>query len=93
MAPDIPTAAESGLPGWKALGWFGLVASVGTPAAILARLNAETTAIRRHPDIRERIFATGNEPAPSTPEEFGNYIKSEIGKWARVIKEANVRVN
>jgi tripartite-type tricarboxylate transporter receptor subunit TctC len=66
-APEIPTAAESGLPGWEALGSFGLFAPGGTPAPIIQRVNAEVTALLRRPDVRERVIATGNEPAPMTP--------------------------
>ncbi len=93
LAPDIPTAAETGLPGWEALGSFGLVTSAGTPPDVIGRLNAEVTRILRLPDIRERILATGNEPAPTTPEEFGNFIKSEVAKWTRVIKDSGIKLD
>ena len=92
LAPDIPTAAESGLPGWEALGSFGLIGTGGTPAGVVARLNAEVTAILRRPDIRERILATSNEPAPMSIEEYGNFIRSERDKWVRVIREAGIKV-
>lgn len=88
LAPDVPTAAESGLPGWEALGWFGVAAPAGTPVAVVQRLNAEITAILRQPDMRERILATGNEPAPTTPEEFGSFIREEIARWGKVVKDS-----
>ncbi|OGA67403.1 MAG: ABC transporter substrate-binding protein [Betaproteobacteria bacterium RIFCSPLOWO2_12_FULL_68_20] len=93
LAPEIPTAAESGLANWEALGWFGLVAPAGTPAEIIRRLSAEMTAILRMPEVRARIIATGAEPAPNTPAEFDSYIKSETGKWAKVIKQARIKVD
>ena len=86
LAPDIPTGAEAGLPGWEALGWFGLVAPAATPRPIVRRLNTETVAILKDPDIREKILATNNEPAPTTPEAFGEYIRSEVARWSKVVK-------
>jgi len=91
-APDIPTAAESGLPGWEALGWFGLVATGGTPEDVVNRLNTEVVAILRQPDIRERILATGNEPEPMTIAEFRSFIKSEYVRWEKVIRTAGIKV-
>jgi tripartite-type tricarboxylate transporter receptor subunit TctC len=92
MAPDIPTAAESGLPGWEALGSFGLVTASGTPRAVIMRLNREMTEILNTPDIGTRILATNNEPAPTSPEEYDAFIKSEVAKWVKVIKEANIKI-
>jgi tripartite-type tricarboxylate transporter receptor subunit TctC len=92
MAPHIPTAAEAGLPGWVALGSFGLVTAVGTPREIIMRLNREMTEILRQPDIRTRIRATNNEPAPTSPEEFDEFIRSEVNSRLTIIKEANIKV-
>jgi tripartite-type tricarboxylate transporter receptor subunit TctC len=92
LNPDIPTAAETGLPGWEALGSFGLVTTIGTPRPVIDRLNAEVTSILKLPDVRERILATGNEPAPTTPEEFASFAKGEVAKWTRVIKQANIKI-
>jgi len=92
LAPDIPSATEAGLPDWVAFGWFGLAAPAGTPRAVINRLNAETTAILRQSDVRERILATYNEPSPTTPEEFGNFIRAEIADWSKVIREAGVKI-
>jgi tripartite-type tricarboxylate transporter receptor subunit TctC len=88
LAPELPTAAEAGLPGWEALGWFGLVAPAATPRPIVQRLNAEVVTILKAPDIHEKILATGNEPAPTTPEAFGEYIRAEVSRWAKVVKES-----
>jgi tripartite-type tricarboxylate transporter receptor subunit TctC len=92
MAPDIPTAAESGLPGWEATGSFGLVTTTGTPRATIMRLNREVTEILGLPDIRIRILATDSEPAPTSPEEFDAFIKSEVAKWTKVVKDADIRI-
>lgn len=93
LAPDIPSATEAGFPGWSAFGWFGLAAPAGTPPATINRLNAETTAILRQTDARERILATYNEPSPTTPEEFGDFIRAEIANWSKVIKEVGVKLD
>jgi tripartite-type tricarboxylate transporter receptor subunit TctC len=90
-APGIPTAAESGLPGWEALGSFGLFAPGGTPAAIVQLLNKEVTQLLRRPDIAERILATGNEPAPTTPEQYTQFIRQEIPRWNKVAKESGAK--
>ena len=89
-APDIPTTAEAGVPGYEATAWFGLVATAGTPPAIVAKLAAETQRILKLPDVAERIAGLGAEPVGNTPDEFGKFIVSEIAKWSRVIREAKV---
>ena len=88
MLPDVPTVVESGFPGFDAMGWFGFFAPAGTPADIINRLNAEVRAVLAMPEVRERILATGNEPWSSTPEEFGVFVRAEIAKWAKVVKES-----
>jgi tripartite-type tricarboxylate transporter receptor subunit TctC len=90
-APDIPTAAESGLPGWEALGSFGLFAPAGTPTVIVQRLNAEVTTLLRRPDIVERILATGNEPAPMTVDEYNRFIATEIPRWNKVARDSGAK--
>jgi tripartite-type tricarboxylate transporter receptor subunit TctC len=90
--PDIPTIAEAGVPGYDSGAWFGLLAPAGTPKGIVNRLAAETQRILKLPDVHERIAALGAEPVGSTPEQFAAHIKSEIAKWAKVIKEANVEL-
>ena len=88
MLPDVPTVAESGFPGFDAQGWFGFFAPAGTPADIINRLNAEVRTVLAMPEVRDRILATGNEPWWITPEEFGVFVRAEIAKWARVVKES-----
>ncbi|MCX7962227.1 MAG: tripartite tricarboxylate transporter substrate binding protein [Burkholderiales bacterium] len=92
-APEVPTAAEAGLPGYEAIGWFGAVAPAGTPEPIIARLNAEMRAALEAPDIRERMIAAGAEPFTSTPQEFAAFIRAEAKKWAEVIRVAGVKAD
>jgi len=92
-APEIPTVAESGLPGFDATGWFGAVAPAGVPPAVITRLNAEIADALRAPEIRERILAGGAEPESSTPEQFAERIRSEAAGWARLIRAAGVKLN
>jgi tripartite-type tricarboxylate transporter receptor subunit TctC len=91
-APDIPTVAEAGVPGFEAQSWFGLVAPAKTPAAIVEKLSGETQRILKLADIRERIAGLGATPVGSTPQEFAAFIASEFTKWAKVIREAGVTV-
>ena len=90
--PDLPTVAET-LPGFEATVWYGIVAPAGTPRAIVTRLNRELAAIAKRPTMRERMIASDYEPALSTPEEFGAYIKSEIVKWGRAVKISGARAD
>ncbi|HEY8067436.1 MAG TPA: tripartite tricarboxylate transporter substrate binding protein [Burkholderiales bacterium] len=89
--PDTPTIAESGLPGFEASNWFGLMAPAGTPPDIVARLNAETAKALQAPEVRERLAALGFEIQSSTPQEFTALLKSETEKWAKVIKTSGAR--
>ena len=91
-APDIPTIAEAGVPGYDSGAWFGLLAPAGTPKDIVSKLSVETARILKMPDVNKRISELGGEPVGSTPEEFAALIKSEIAKWAKVIKDANVEL-
>ena len=92
LAPDIPTLAETGVPGYESIGWFGFLAPAGTPAPIIARLNAETTQVMRLPEIRERLLNVALEPWTGTPEEFTAFMKSETAKWADVIKRSGTKI-
>jgi tripartite-type tricarboxylate transporter receptor subunit TctC len=93
MLPDVPTAAEAGLPGYDSTGWFGVVAPAETPAPVVARLNAEIVAALKDPQIQSSMRALGVEPAPDTPQAFDRYIRSETTKWAKVIKSANIKLD
>ena len=90
IAPDIPTIAESGLPGFESVQWYGLFAPAGTRREIIDRLQREVTAILRAPEVKGRLAADGAEVVAGTPEEFGRLLKSEVDKWARVAKAAGI---
>jgi len=91
-APEIPTMAEAGVPGYVAVAWFGLLAPAKTPRELVNKLSAETARILKMPDVNSRLSDLGAEPVGSTPAEFDAHIKSEIVKWAKVIKDANVEL-
>ena len=88
--PDTPTMVESGFPGVISTGWGALLAPAGTPADIVQRISRENGRALATPDIRDRLAALGAEPTPSTPEELGGWIKSELEKWSRVVKGAGL---
>ena len=93
-APELPTIAEAaGLPAYEASLWYGIVAPAGTPGPIVQLLHREMTKALATPDVREPLAARGVEVIGSTPEEFVKHIRSETEKWAKVIKEANIRAN
>lgn len=92
-APDIPTIAEAGVPGFEALQWYGLVAPAGTPRPIVDRLNAATTAILREPDLRARLETEGAEAAPGTPEAFGDLIRRERDRWGALVRRSGLRAD
>jgi tripartite-type tricarboxylate transporter receptor subunit TctC len=91
--PDVPTVSEAGLAGYDSTGWFGVVAPVGTPDAIVHKLNAEIVAALNDEQVKAKMRNLGVEPAPTTPEQFGAYIRSETAKWAKVIKQANIKID
>ena len=90
-APDIPTIAESGVPGYEMSQWYGLLAPAGMPAPIMDRLNAEVAKALQHPDVRTRFAAEGAEPVSSSPQEFAKFYKAEIAKWTAVVQKAGIR--
>jgi tripartite-type tricarboxylate transporter receptor subunit TctC len=93
VAPGLPTVAELGFPGYEVVGWFGWLAPAKTPAAILARLNAEIVKSLNAPDVRERLLSQSSEPVGNSPKEFGAFMKSESEKWAAVIKRGGIRMD
>jgi tripartite-type tricarboxylate transporter receptor subunit TctC len=93
VLPHVPTMAESGMPGYHASSWHGLFAPAGTPRDILARLHTEIVQIVRLPDITERLSAQGVEPVANTPEQFAEFVKSEIARWARVVKASRANID
>ncbi|MBI2296923.1 MAG: tripartite tricarboxylate transporter substrate binding protein [Betaproteobacteria bacterium] len=91
--PDLPTIAEAGVPGYDSGVWYGILAPAGTPREIIGRLNGEIVRVLNLPDYRKFLVNNAIEPVGSPPEQLGQYIQSEIVKWAKVIKDAGVRVD
>ncbi len=92
-APEVPTVAESGVPGFEVTVWFGVLVPAGVPRDIIQRLNAESTRIIHSPEVTDRFLKLGVEPRPGTPEQFGDLVKSEVARWAKVIKDAGIKVD
>jgi tripartite-type tricarboxylate transporter receptor subunit TctC len=91
--PDLPTVSEQGLAGFDGKAWVGFVAPAGVPRPIIDKLNAETRAILALPEVHERLVALGAEPAPNSPDEFAAYIRSEIAKWGKAVKDSGAKVD
>ena len=91
--PELPTIAESGVPGYSVTGWYGMYAPAGTPAEILRRLHVETVRALHSLEIKENLAKTGNEAVGSSPEEFTAFVRAEIAKWAKVAKESGLRMD
>jgi tripartite-type tricarboxylate transporter receptor subunit TctC len=92
-APDIPTMQEAGVKGYEVAGWYGMVAPLKTPPAIVDRLNREVVQILHSPEVAPRLAADGSEPVGSTPQQFGQHIRSEVAKWAKLTREMNIRMD
>jgi tripartite-type tricarboxylate transporter receptor subunit TctC len=90
-APDLPTIAESGLPDFEVVSWYGLLAPANTPREIITKLHAEVVKALGAQDVRERIESSGAETLGSTPEEFAAQIRNDIVKWGKVVRYANIR--
>ena len=91
--PDLPTVAEAGIPGYETSAWYGMLVPTGTPAEIIARLNAETAKALTLPDVKSRLDATGMVAQSSSPEELARHIQNEIAKWAKVVRALDLRVD
>jgi tripartite-type tricarboxylate transporter receptor subunit TctC len=89
--PDVPTVAESGVPGFETSQWYGILAPAGTPDAIVRKLSTEINRILRSPEVIERLAADGSVPQGSTPEEFAKFIAAEQKRWGQVVKTANIK--
>jgi tripartite-type tricarboxylate transporter receptor subunit TctC len=90
VLPNVPTVAESGLAGYEVTQWSGMLAPAGTPANIIARVNAEVDRILRKPLIQERLAADGAQPGGGSPEKFAAFIRADIAKWTKVVKQAGL---
>jgi tripartite-type tricarboxylate transporter receptor subunit TctC len=89
--PEVPTIAEAGVPGYEAVGWNGMVAPANMPAPVLEKIHGTIVKIFQMPDVRNRLISLAADPVTTTPAEFGAYIKSEIAKWARVVKDSGAK--
>ena len=88
--PEVPTIAESGIPGYEAANWYGIVVPIKTPQNIIQRLNTEIVRVLSTPDTKAALFNQGLDAAPSTSQEFGAQMRSEAIKWAKVVKSAGI---
>src|SRR5450759_2450334 len=90
--PKVPTVAESGLPGYASVGWFGLLAPAHTLPEIVDKLNKAVVAIMATPDVKDHMAKLGAEPEPQSPEEFARYINADVAKWSVLVKEQNITI-
>ncbi len=93
LAPDLPTMAEAGLPGFDITTWFGLFAPAGTPREIVGKWNADVVKILESPEMRERLAAQGAEATPTSPERFAAFVASEARKYAQIVKQSGAKVD
>ena len=93
LAPEVPTVAEAGVPGYELAVWFGVLAPAGTPRDIVARLNAEIVKALNSPDVKDRFARQGVEVRTSTPEQFGEFLRAEVARWAKVIQDAGIKAD
>jgi tripartite-type tricarboxylate transporter receptor subunit TctC len=92
-APEIPTVAESGVPGYESTLWYAMLAPAATPQALIQRLQAETTRVIRLPEVTERLLAQGAEPIGNSPQELAKFLQTEIERWTKLIRQADIRPN
>jgi tripartite-type tricarboxylate transporter receptor subunit TctC len=92
LFPDVPTLAESGMPGFEVGAWQGVMVPAATPKPIVERLNAEIMKALQNPDLRAKLAAQGAEPLGSTPAEYGAYVKKELARWGQVVKASGVTI-
>jgi tripartite-type tricarboxylate transporter receptor subunit TctC len=91
--PDIPTISESGVSGYEAYSWVGLVAPANTPTDIVRKIYRDVSDILKDKEVAEKLNQQGALPVGDTPEEFGLYIKNEIAKWGKVVRDANIKAD
>jgi len=91
--PGVPTVAEAGVPGYSVTGWYGFYAPANTPQDIVRRLYEESRRALHSPDIKEKLIKAGNEPVGTPPAEFLAFVRTEVEKWAKVVKQANLRID
>ena len=91
LAPDLPTVAEAGVPGYEVVGWNAIFARKGTPPEAVARIHAEVARILRLPEVRKQLAALGAEPIGNTPDELGAFLRTETTRWGKIIKDKGIR--
>jgi tripartite-type tricarboxylate transporter receptor subunit TctC len=91
LAPELPTMAEAGVPGYEMIGWNGIMAAKGTPPEIVARLHSEVARILHTPEVTKQLTELGAEPVGDTPEEFGAFLREEMARWGKIIREKGIR--
>lgn len=91
--PDLPTVAESGVPKFDVSSWFGVFLPAGTPKPIVTKMNQEIRKIVEIPDVKQKLISQGADPETNTPEEFAKYVKSEMAKWGKVVRDTGASAN
>ena len=91
--PNVPTIAEGGLPGYEVTNWYGAMAPAGVPKDILAKLHGELVRILRLPEVQQRFASEGGDVTPNTPEQFATFIRNEIAKWSKAVRESGAKVD
>ena len=91
LLPEVPTVSEAGLPGFEVTSWYGVFGPAGLPADIVAKLNSEIGSAVTAPDVKERLAALGAEPSVKAPDQFARYVRQEITKWAKVVKDSGAK--
>lgn len=93
LLPDVPTIAEQGVPGYEAYSWSALFAPKGTPADVVAKINADFNKVMRDPEVKQRLYVAGAEADPGTPQQLADRLQAEMVKWAKVVKAGNIKVD
>ena len=93
LLPEVPTVSEAGLSGFVVSSWYGLFGPAGLSKDIITKVNGDTVALLALGDVKERLAGLGAEPAPMSPEEFGRYVRAEIAKWAKVVKDSGAKAD
>ena len=93
LLPELPTIAEGGVPGYEAYSWAALVAPAGTPKDIVAKISTDLKRVMTQPDVKQRLYDAGAEAMPTSPEKLAQMLRSEIEKWAKVVKAANIKMD
>ena len=88
--PDLPTAAESGLPGYESIGWFGLLVPAATPKAVVEKLSADANKVLADPEVKQKLIALGAEPSANTPAQFARFIREDQAKWSKLMRERGI---